>query len=519
MNRIYKVIYSKVKQCYVVVSELAKSHCKTTTTEHRVKGTALTAAVLMALTSVGFMAAPMTAQADTLSNNLIGVNHYYFTGKKDDNGNPEVKEADLLWLQNNAANYNGQGANAQTTMGAITIGMNAVSGKDTITIGDRNAIQATQSVLIGSNYDAQHQTKPQTGSNVVAVGYESDATGNGSIAIGSGASADPWKNVSDKDKTNANKNNNSIAVGYNAQAQNNNIAIGANSVATAAASTLGTAKFREASTGDSKAPSSYISVGSDTVKRRITNVAAGSDDNDVATVGQLSYVEQEAKAKGSWKLTAGGTNESTVEAGSTVDFSAGSDGNLSVTKTADSNNVTIGLNKDVTLGKAAQGEGGSLSVYQDPSSTDKENGNDQMGSHVRIDGSTVSIRYQNGTKDSDARGVVLGVAKDSSNPLGYMYLADGNNHYYVHGTMANDPKALQGRLVYNSSLTGYNYIANLEDGIKFSGDVVDTSVNKTNNTTADTRLNPVTESTTKNINTKYQYDEHHWWYQRQQQTD
>lgn len=28
MNKIYKVIYSKVKQCYIVVSELAKSHVK-----------------------------------------------------------------------------------------------------------------------------------------------------------------------------------------------------------------------------------------------------------------------------------------------------------------------------------------------------------------------------------------------------------------------------------------------------------------------------------------------------------
>ena len=28
MNRIYKVIWSKVKNCYVVTSELAKSHTK-----------------------------------------------------------------------------------------------------------------------------------------------------------------------------------------------------------------------------------------------------------------------------------------------------------------------------------------------------------------------------------------------------------------------------------------------------------------------------------------------------------
>ena len=443
---------------------------------------ALTAAVLLALGAFSFVGMPSVQATDSLfSNDYVGTNY-----KKDDGSSYSEKET---------KNYHGGGARG---VGSNTLGMNAIAGKNTITIGDRDASPATESVYIGAKYDANNQVHPSSGHNVVSVGYGSDATGTGSIAIGSGASADPWKNVSDADQKNANRNNNSIAVGYNAQAQNNNIAIGANSVATAAAPTLGTAKFREASAGDYNAPSSYISVGSDTVKRRITNVAAGSDDNDVATVGQLSYVEQEAKAKGSWKLTAGGTNESTVEAGSTVDFSAGSDGNLSVSKDNTSNKVTIGLNKDVTLGKAAQGKGGSLSVYQDPSSAGQENGNDQLGSHVRIDGSTVSIRYQNGTKDSDARGVVLGVAKDSSNPLGYMYLADGNNSYYVHGTMTSDPQALQGRLVYNSSKTGYNYIANLEDGISFSGDAVKADSTKTN-TTADTRLDPTAANHTLSI--------------------
>ena len=509
MNRIYKVIYSKVKQCAVVVSELAKSHCKTTTTEHRVKGTALTAAVLMALTSVGFMAAPLTAQADTLSNNLIGINHYYFTGKTDKEGNPEVKVADLDWLKKNAANFNGQGANAQTTMGAITIGMNAVSGKDTITIGDRNAIQATQSVLIGSNYGAQHQTKPQTGSNVVAVGYESDATGNGSIAIGSSASADPWKNVSDKDKTNANKNNNSIAVGYKAQAQKNNIAIGANSVATDAASKE-TAKFRDNTDSDYNAPSSYVSVGSSTLKRRITNVAAGADENDVATVGQLKKV---ADNKVAWKLTTAGNNDnaSTVSAGDTVDFSAAKDSkengqatgkdhsNLTISKEKENGtnkvNMTVGLSDNVVLGQNASGKGGSLDVYRavgDASSN-------QLGSHVRIDGSTVSVRYDNGT-DSNARGAVLGIANDSyqdtndatktvSSPLGYVYLRDGGNYYYLHGAMHGDTN-YQGRLAYDTE-SGSNYIANLDDGLKFTGD--------TENTTVETKLDPNATNNTLSI--------------------
>ena len=33
MNRIYKVIWSKVKNCYIVVSEIAKSHSKPVSTK------------------------------------------------------------------------------------------------------------------------------------------------------------------------------------------------------------------------------------------------------------------------------------------------------------------------------------------------------------------------------------------------------------------------------------------------------------------------------------------------------
>lgn len=517
MNRIYKVIYSKVRQCYVVVSELAKKQGKKARSEHtlRENNRSYRLAAIVALTiSAGSLLYPMQAEAElALSTNdyFTAYDENYFD--KDGNRSTEWKNGKVTNTDQDSGRVGAKGT------GAIAAGLYAQAGQQTVTIGNRNAGASMGSVYVGEykNYNTPTSTSVLDGlgnNYVTSVGFMSNATKYGTIAIGAGASA----KGEDNNVTLGNKDSSgtlvsslpdpdkltihgaSVSLGYSAQSEHGNIAIGANSVATAAAST-DTARFRKASDGDYNAPSSYISVGSDTVKRRITNVAAGSDDNDVATVGQLSYVEQEAKAKGSWKLTAGGTNESTVEAGATVDFSAGSDGNLSVSKDKTSNKVTIGLNKDVILGKAAQGEGGSLSVYQDPSSADKENGNDQLGSHVRIDGSTVSIRYQNGTKDSDARGVVLGVAKDSSNPLGYMYLADGNNHYYVHGTMANDPKALQGRLVYNSSESGYNYIANLDDGIKFSGDVVDTSVNKTNNTTADTRLNPVTESTTKNINT------------------
>lgn len=35
MNKVYKVIWSKAKNCYVVVSELAKNHTKSASSKHR----------------------------------------------------------------------------------------------------------------------------------------------------------------------------------------------------------------------------------------------------------------------------------------------------------------------------------------------------------------------------------------------------------------------------------------------------------------------------------------------------
>ena len=336
MNKIYKVIYSKVRNCYVVVSELAKNHSRGTKAEHTArKGTALTAALLLALSCVSVLGAP-GAEAKTKTrtdgSNFIG-----------------VERTDGTFEDSSYKNYNGGGAEGPQS---ITIGTAAEAGNSTITIGDRRAGASIGSVYVGQG-DIKNPFTDR-GGWVTSVGYNSDATGYGSIAIGSNAIAqnDIKQNI-ELSNASGDLNDNptikgaSVALGYSASAADGSIAIGANSVATAAASTAN-AKFRDAKASDYAAPTSYVSVGSDTVKRRITNVAAGSDANDVATVGQLSYVEQEAQAKGSWKLTAGKANESTVTAGSTVDFSAGADGNLSVSKDKDSNNVTIGLNKDLT---------------------------------------------------------------------------------------------------------------------------------------------------------------------------
>lgn len=79
MNKIYKVMYSKVKQCCVVVSEIAKSHSHNGESSGVRKHAALTAAVLIALGSLSFTTAfvPMTAEAAdktrTDGSNFVGV--------------------------------------------------------------------------------------------------------------------------------------------------------------------------------------------------------------------------------------------------------------------------------------------------------------------------------------------------------------------------------------------------------------------------------------------------------------
>ncbi|WP_293987260.1 ESPR domain-containing protein [uncultured Megasphaera sp.] len=88
MNKIFKVIYSKTRHCYVVVSELAKSHCKTTQSHTVRSKTALTAAVLLALGtfSVASVFMPMTAEAATTKtdgSNFVGVERT--DGMLDDN--------------------------------------------------------------------------------------------------------------------------------------------------------------------------------------------------------------------------------------------------------------------------------------------------------------------------------------------------------------------------------------------------------------------------------------------------
>ena len=485
MNKIYKVIYSKVRQCYVVVSEIAKSHGRNTKSSVNKSGAALTAAVLIALGAVSFADTPVV-QADVRNNDFLGANYTYWYWDEDAEKWETYKYKGTT-LGNNRKredlpNYNGKGAKEP---GAITAGLYAQAGGQTITIGDRNAGQSKGSVFIGEQgmYNDGGKNDPSEKSMhnnyVTAVGFQSDATGWGSIAIGSNAVAENTKEISQVVEYEGSAGTSgtvtddnygiklkpeikwsSVALGYNAHAKDGNIAIGADSEAT-----------------DTSSATPYVSVGNSNLKRRITNVADGDAATDVATVGQMNKAIEAAGATG-WTLsTNGSTSGTTIKSGTRVDFSPAVDGkngtadhsNVAVSNT--DSNVKIGLNRNIVLGEATSGNGGSLNVYSD--STEASN----LGNRVSIDGSTVSVNYgsEKGTSGTK-RGVVLGVGEDyNNNAQGYIAFnnIDAKRRIgstYLHSA-TDAPNDLKGRLVYSNAIDGTEYIANLDDGITFTGDV------------------------------------------------
>ncbi len=91
---------------------------------------------------------------------------------------------------------------------------------------------------------------------------------------------------------------------------------------------------------------SVTKAGIDAGNKKITGVAAGTDDTDAVNVSQLKDVAKVAN-KG-WNLTANGENSSNVAPGETVDLN-NDDGNIVITKNATDDNVTFNLNKTINV--------------------------------------------------------------------------------------------------------------------------------------------------------------------------
>lgn len=216
MNRIYKVIWSKVKHQYVVVSELAHS-CTKGAAISAGRHTAAMLTVLALTAGVGIVPAwAADVHSENVKNSVAVGNN--------SSVNANVEEASVYGYMANAnQNYStalGGFAEATGQFGSAT-GYNASAAESAVAEGAGSQALADNSTAIGSNsvIDVTSEGGATLGNNT-AIGSNSD----GAIAIG----GDPDTN--DEETTAATVGNNAtnaIAMGTNATVNDN----GQNSIA------------------------------------------------------------------------------------------------------------------------------------------------------------------------------------------------------------------------------------------------------------------------------------------------
>ena len=353
MNKVFKVIWSEARNAYVVVSEMAKSHgTKSCSTKK----------LLAMLIATGVMTC--ASVAPVMAANLAPEDYQIEAG--------------------NGASASGQGSvaignNAQASgLVGIAIGRDAeASGSDSIAIGGKTKANQIYSVAIGNDIS-------YIGYSSTAVGQQAYATGDVSTAIGTMTNVDADYNATHDDWRKAGYQSTAIgaysgswgiastalggysradekfatAVGYGshataerattlgAKAEANayeSVAIGAFSVADRESGVVGAFAPEGADSLTWRANGGAVSVGSATLTRQITNVAAGTADTDAVNVSQLKAVG--ATANMGWSLATNGvaTEATNVKPGDYVDFSG--DKNISVSH----DGTKVELNKDIDV--------------------------------------------------------------------------------------------------------------------------------------------------------------------------
>lgn len=223
MNHVFKIIWNKVNQCWVAVSELSKSVGKSSQTDKRKALNVIIGAAVLAGATTSAMAETNVVVND--KGTVIGG-----TGA-------EAYRTNAVVL-GNSANSNtadsiaiGTGAkvegNADYNQYNIAIGNKARStNKETVAIGNNANGWGSGGIAIGSGSNAPNRgtavgygTKASDEGWATAIGNEANASGRGSAAMGNGASSSGTDSVAIGHLANASKDS-AVAVGERATASN-----------------------------------------------------------------------------------------------------------------------------------------------------------------------------------------------------------------------------------------------------------------------------------------------------------
>ena len=322
MNKIFKVIWSKSKQCYIVVSEIAKNK----TGKKKIVVASILAALAMqsglitevmaadppsarladAAVAVGTNGVAIGSSAKSQSNQSVAIG--YFSNAQAPSASPE-----------NPATAVGAGANANGA-GTVALGLSA------------NATGANAVALGGGSNGGKNKTEA-TAVETTAVGFNAKASNSRATAIGSGA---------------ASSGSDAIAFGTSTVANSEKaIAIGANSKASdIGATALG--RDTEASGASATALGALASAKGSTATA-VGMQASASGTDSVAVGKTASATNNRALAVGT---NAKATGENSVAVGS----GSGGSGNQGFVGSLNSTGGAVNTTKTINYATTAEGD-------------------------------------------------------------------------------------------------------------------------------------------------------------------
>jgi len=334
MNKVFKVVYSKSKGCYVVVPETAKNN------NGKKK---VLASVLAGLAVAGAMGgiAPQEAQAGYDTGNSH-VNIWADTNPKSNGQNYNVGQNSIVvGYQNttdNVAGHDGKVAigakntstnNASTAVGnenkatggaatAVGAGNNA-SGKASVALGNVNNADAKAAVAVGTYNNVNYtkgswQTTPkQAGEYSTVIGNYSSATGTSASAMGVYTNAAGAGSFAAGYSNNANGQN-SVAIGSeNTSHVADTITIGqANNAKTMGGISIGKNNLTDSTNGGAnfgrtRDENSQIAIGRDNVATHLDTIAIGRETK--ATGSGATVIGARAEASGNNSIAIGQSGE------------------------------------------------------------------------------------------------------------------------------------------------------------------------------------------------------------------
>ena len=455
MNKVFKVVWSKSKECYVVVPEIAKNNSG----KKKVLASVLAG---LALVGVGAqMGTPVDAFTSTnplKTDNSINTNDSRINIKTaktvGEYGDQTVGVNSVAVGYGNYTNDEDGtivygAANRATANAAIALGnRNEASGGNAVALGTSNTATNVKTIAIGNKSNANadgaiaigaynnqnfttgssNTTPKQAGGNSVVVGNYSHAGGRQSVAIGNNATT---------------QHDDSVAIGADVSAlAGHNIAIGSGgTIAQSAPGKTGSAAIAiglnaRATYGNDLGAFDMIAIGNQATAS--ANAATAIGTLSKATGNNSTAIGNKATASASGALAFGQATQATAHGALATGNGAESKGvgSTAVGRTAKANNdgsVAVGFNAEATGDHAiAIGGDGKGAPFTDSPNTYGGLGNKTTASATNA----ISVGYT--AKADKVDGVALGSSSVTTTDKGVKGYNPSDDHTRHYTNLANN---------------------------------------------------------------------------------